>query len=193
MVGLEVHGIGKRQLALGDLGTGIDLDFQGAASGGGERLHSNVEACGSTGRKGLGVLDLQAGRFAHMGVIAVRDDGLRAGEVNVVRTDDILRSGEGHGRNRDGRSRRIGHVDSGDSGEVLHRDVRLFGDGDALLDTEHRQVAASQMRRAVQSRLLLGTVGAGADIHITDTGTVRSQGFRIGNLQRIRIEQVPVV
>ena len=193
MIGLEIHGVGERQFALGNLGTGVDLNLQGAADGGGERLHGDVETGRGTGRKSLGILDLQAGRLAHMGVIAVRDDGFRTGEVDVVGTDNVLGSGEGNGRNRDRLRRRVGDIDPGDGGEVLHRDGRGLGDGDALLHTEHRQVAAGQMRRTVQARLLLGAVGAGTDIHITATGPVRIQGFRIGNLGRVRIEQVPVV
>ena len=166
----------------------MGLDGEFVRSLGRERLDGQIELGGSAGGDGRVTGHGQGGDVGDIIGTAARESEFLSGEINVIRTDNVLGSRKGDLVHLDGGSRRVGQVDGDDGCDVLHGDDRRIIPGDVLRYTVNRKVLSGEMGHAVGTGLGLGRIGLGTDGQIT--------GFRVGrrrDIAAVRIEQIPVV
>jgi hypothetical protein len=179
---------GRVSSLLEELLAGIDLDGKFVVGLGRERLDGDVELGGGTGGDGLVTGHVQRGGLGDIVGAASLEGEFVAGKVDVVGTDDVLRSGEGDGADRQRLVRRIGHVDGDDGRDLLHGDLGNGGRGDILRHAVNGHVRAGEMGHVVETGLGLRLVGGAAEGQIA---RVRVRGGL--DVRIVRIQQIPVV
>ena len=170
---------------------GRDLEGELAAGSGGEGLDAHIDGSRSVGGERRSVLDRHGSRLGHERGVRGEDHRILR-EIDIERTDDVLRGGEFHLGDRDGGFRVVLDLDGQRGGDVLHRNLRRIAFRDVLRDAEEREArgggAAGQVGHAVVAVLHLGGVGAASDVGVPAAGIGRRR-----DLGSVGVQEVPVV